>query len=149
MLNVSDIYERLKAATPGPWTYESKGHDFTISAENGDPMLKYVSWDDFITVYGSVDNPSTGRAVAAANARFIAHARDDVADLLIEVRRLSDENRHLYAEVMQLQSRGTSITHAIERERAAVVAYLRACDGESYDFADDIESGVHISQEKP
>jgi hypothetical protein len=149
MLNVSDIYERLKAATPGPWTYESKGYDCTISAENGDPMLKYVSWDDFITVYGSVDNPSTGRAVAAANARFIAHARDDVADLIIEVRRLANENRHLRAEVIDLQSRSTSITNAIERERAAVVAYLRACDGESDDFADDIESGVHISQEKP
>ena len=33
-------------------------------------------------------------------------------------------------------------------ERAAVVAYLRACDGESYDFADDIERGEHRREEE-
>jgi hypothetical protein len=33
-------------------------------------------------------------------------------------------------------------------ERAAVVAYLRACDGESYDLADDIERGEHRREER-
>jgi len=33
-----------------------------------------------------------------------------------------------------------------QKERAAVVAYLRVCDGESYDFADDIEIGEHLKE---
>jgi hypothetical protein len=36
-----------------------------------------------------------------------------------------------------------------DMERAAVVAYLRACDGESYDFADAIERGEHRREEAP
>jgi len=40
------------------------------------------------------------------------------------------------------------IKYDLKQERAAVVAYLRACDGESYDFADDIERGVHRESEE-
>jgi hypothetical protein len=40
------------------------------------------------------------------------------------------------------------IKYDLKQERAAVVAYLRACDGESYDFADDIERGVHREPEE-
>ena len=40
------------------------------------------------------------------------------------------------------------VADAVAQERAAVVAYLRACDGESYDFADDIERGVHRESEE-
>jgi hypothetical protein len=35
-----------------------------------------------------------------------------------------------------------------EDERADVVAYLRDHDGESYDFADDFELGVHVGYAK-
>ena len=58
----------------------------------------------------------------------------------------------LRQQVAELTALGVSLHKAAaagaQAERAAVVAYLRACDGESYDFADDIERGVHREPEE-
>ena len=153
-MNTQDIYTRWKAITPAPWSFSPTRYGYLISAENGDPLMKYASWDGFIEVHGSEDSPEWGRIAARANADFISHAPDDIADLLQEVRRLIAENDALREEVLQLQSRGTSITNAIERERAAVVAWLRdvaetmnhngdKCCGGVEDLADSIERGEH------
>ena len=159
-MNTQDIYARWKAITPAPWSFSPTRYGYLISAENGDPLMKYASWDGFIEVHGSEDSPEWGRIAARANADFISHAPDDIADLLQEVRRLSADNDALRDEVLQLQSRGTSITNAIERERAAVVAYLRSQRAEFMSeqrgisayvvqcVADEIERGEHRREEE-
>lgn len=158
-MNTQDIYTRWKAITPAPWSFSPTRYGYLISAENGDPLMKYASWDGFIEVHGSEDSPEWGRIAARANADFISHAPDDIADLLQEVRRLIAENDALREEVLQLQSRGTSITNAIERERASVVALLRESQrmyqmhrspgAESLvrNLADVIERGEHRREE--
>ena len=65
--------------------------------------------------------------------------------VVAEVERLRAE-RHLdNADLAQAYDFARNKGEALERE--AVVAYLRACDGESYDFADDIERGEHRRKE--
>lgn len=158
-MDIRSIYERWKAITPIPWEREKTRYGYMISAPNGDPLLKYASWDGFIEVHGSEDNPDWGRITARANAEFIVHAPGDIADLMTEVRRLSDENAALRAEVAQLQSRETSIANATKRERAAVVAWLRdvaetmnhngdKCCGRVEDLADAVARGEHRREEE-
>lgn len=147
-MNTQDIYTRWKAITPAPWSFSPTKYGYLISAENGDPLMQYASWEGFIEVHGSEDSPEWGRIAARANADFISHAPDDIADLLQEVRRLSEENDALRDEVLQLQSRCTSITNAIERERAVVVMYLYKRGGICIDVADDIDRGLHQRKEE-
>jgi hypothetical protein len=64
-----------------------------------------------------------------------------VADQGAQIARLTN-NERVHKLVLE------QIKHDLKQERAAVVAYLRACDGESYDFADDIERGVHREPEE-
>ena len=146
-MDIRSIYERWKAITPTPWEREETRYGYTISAPNGDPLLKYASWDGFVEVHGSVDYPAWGRLAARANADFIVNAPTDIADLMNEVRRLSDDNLALRTEVAQLQSRETSITNAIKRERAAVVAWLRG-EAAAFAEADEIERGEHRREEE-
>lgn len=147
-MNTQGIYDRWKAATPAPWSFSPTKYGYIISAKNGDPLMQYASWDGFVEVHGSEDSPEWGRIAARANADFISHAPDDIADLLQEVRRLIVDNHALRDEVLQLQSRGTSITNAIERERAAVAMYLYKRGGICVDVADDINRGLHRREEE-
>jgi len=87
-LDLDAIEARAKAATPGPWNYE---HDTEL--EKGCRC-------------GSCLEPIDGRMivesrkhdmVAVADARFIAHAREDVPALIAELRRLREENARLKA----------------------------------------------------
>jgi hypothetical protein len=64
-----------------------------------------------------------------------------VADQGAQIARLTN-NERVHKLVLE------QIKHDLKQERAAVVAYLRACDGESGDFADDIERGVHREPEE-
>jgi len=72
----------------------------------------------------------------AETLRILANAFDELEQLRCRLRDDSEHVRH-------------AMDAARNEERAAVVAYLRACDGESYDFADDIELGEHRREEKP
>lgn len=81
---LAEIREREKQASPGPWYVE--GGTGSILAEH--PMLPSVPeivaghWRD----YGVIDPD---------NADFIAHARDDIPALLVEVDMLRTENAAL------------------------------------------------------
>lgn len=66
-----DIENRLKASTPGPWTSVVEGRDQT-------------SGSSFIRTSGS-DIELSGATVADQD--FIAHARQDLESLLVEIRR--------------------------------------------------------------
>lgn len=66
-----NIENRLKAATPGPWTSFVEGRDHT-------------SGSSFIRTSGS-DIELSGATVADQD--FIAHARQDLEVLLAEIRR--------------------------------------------------------------
>ena len=73
--------------------------------------------------------------------------------LVAEVERLRADNAELELGVETMRTRMNNAYQQRNRiqneERAAVVAYLRACDGESYDFADDIERGEHRREREP
>jgi hypothetical protein len=64
-----------------------------------------------------------------------------VAEQGMQIARLTN-NERVHKLILE------QIKYDLKQERAAVVAYLRAGDGESYDFADDIESGVHREPEE-
>lgn len=66
-----NIENRLKAATPGPWTSFVEGRDHT-------------SGSSFIRTSGS-DIELSGATVADQD--FIAHARQDLENLMAEIRR--------------------------------------------------------------
>jgi len=82
-----------------------------------------------------------------SGGHYLAVRAEDFNALVAEVERLRAE-RHL-DNVDLAQAYDFARDKATALERAAVVAYLRACDGESYDFADDIEHGEHRREEKP
>ena len=85
------------------------------------------------------------RAVPTSQGLYRVVRTDDFDALVAEVERLRAE-RHLdNADLAQAYDFARNKGEALERE--AVVAYLRACDGESYDFADDIERGEHRRKE--
>jgi len=85
------------------------------------------------------------RAVPTSQGLYRVVRTEDFDALVAEVERLRAE-RHLdNADLAQAYDFARNKGEALERE--AVVAYLRACDGESYDFADDIERGEHRRKE--
>lgn len=80
---LAEIEGRLKAATPGPWqTREGDPSTVETTASALEPQQREVCDTGFRDSPGGVKE-------CRANARFIAHAPDDVARLLAEVRRLT------------------------------------------------------------
>lgn len=113
-LELAAIENRLGSASPGPWKHESYGSGTEYV------HMRHASCKDGPTVFGPDKSDQDGHVgahmhlynVAAflaltgedeakmvrekhANAEFIAHSRQDVEDLLLEVRRLRKqmENR--------------------------------------------------------
>ena len=82
---------------------------------------------------------------SAANDYPLSVSADEALALVAEVERLRAERHFDNADLAQAYDFARNKGEALERE--AVVAYLRACDGESYDFADDIERGEHRRKE--
>lgn len=75
---IHEIKERLQATTPGAWRIWKPDEDHF---ENDDPIIEtengqYVAQ----TSYDNLSN--TVRRTMAADAEFIAHAKEDVAYLL-------------------------------------------------------------------
>jgi len=115
-LDLDAIEARAKAATPGPWDYE---HDTEL--EKGCRC-------------GSCLEPIDGRMivesrkhdmVAVADARFIAHAREDVPALIAELRRLREENARLRLGTTT-RSRDRLSRTGITRNRSPIGARCRS-----------------------
>lgn len=83
------------------------------------------------------------RAVQMSGGHYLAVRAEDFNALVAEVERLRAQR------ALDNDALARAWDEGRDMERAAVVAYLRACDGESYDFADDIEHGEHRREEKP
>jgi hypothetical protein len=80
---LAEIKARTEKATPGPWTTHVLprsvgGQTVTVHSESGPYTM---AWTVDIP-------PEIGGMVAAPDAVFIAHAREDIPDLLTEVKRL-------------------------------------------------------------
>jgi hypothetical protein len=81
MTDIEAIRARLKAATPGPWEWHVKENWYAndenfdaVVSPNGANVLEAYSCDGC----GHID-------VEAPDAQFIAHAPQDIADLLAEL----------------------------------------------------------------
>lgn len=76
-LNLEPIKERLEAATPGPWDFdtipETGESRVVVRSNTGDPML-----DVSVATHG----------VSAEDAEFIAHAPEDIRALIGELKDL-------------------------------------------------------------
>ena len=86
------------------------------------------------------------RAVPTSQGLYRVVRTEDFDALISELRELRSMRRADNEDIAQAYDFARNKGEALERE--AVVAYLRACDGESYDFADDIERGEHRREEK-
>lgn len=80
---LDEIRERLDAATPGPWMPDNDEPGYVIAPD--DPS----GWDGYL-IARTVDHDG-GLFVQEHNAELIAHAPQDLADLLAEVGRLRGE----------------------------------------------------------
>jgi RNA polymerase-interacting CarD/CdnL/TRCF family regulator len=87
------------------------------------------------------------RAVPTSQGLYRVVRTEDFDALISELRELRSMRRADNEDIARAYDFARDKGQALER--AAVVAYLRACDGESYDFADDIERGEHRREEKP
>lgn len=88
-LNLTDIRARLNAATSGPW---ARGHDeLTVTAGNWPIAIIGVSHDD-ITVDYENDEVFFAHVSSSADADLdlVAHAPEDIKNLLNEVNRLTE-----------------------------------------------------------
>jgi hypothetical protein len=87
------IEGRAAAATPGPWKSFAEGRDHT----GGDDFIRTGGLDDACPdLYLRHDSPERTGVVPAPveDQDFIAHARQDVPRLVVEVRRLRELNAH-------------------------------------------------------
>lgn len=83
MIDIDEIEARLKAATPGPWLV---AYDADHPMNGGMP---------FNFVVATIGNDTIAEDLCGYDARFIAHAPEDVAALIAEVRMLRAENARL------------------------------------------------------
>jgi hypothetical protein len=70
---LDEIEARCDAASPGPWKYPYRGFPGVVGSKRG------CLW---------TSGRHEGRVNHEADAEFIAHARQDVPDLIAEIRRL-------------------------------------------------------------
>ena len=92
MLDLEAIKKRVVAARPGPWEIVP------------DPMNAFLQEKGSPNTFARLNGLSGGREQAAADAEFIAHAREDVPALLAELERLSEENVELRATLQSFVS---------------------------------------------
>ena len=84
---LAEIRQRANAATPGPWKNFKTG--YTKNGRTDGEALECVK-----NLEGDITF-----AIDAVDADFIAHARQDIPDLLAEVKRLNEVNARLRAEI--------------------------------------------------
>lgn len=90
---LAEIEARVDAATPGPWqsVYE---YPYDSAAAGRIRAFRSSSPDVLMTVHERYVGHQTSDQ-HEATATFVAHAREDIPDLLTEVRRLRRENHLL------------------------------------------------------
>ena len=104
------IKERCERATPGPWRVVRNRHKDRFGLPWGRIVAEWTTQTGgrmrrVVVVWGD-DN-------GAADAAFIAHARTDIPDLIVEVERLQAVVDGIEALVGRIEQRAT-----LERERA-------------------------------
>jgi hypothetical protein len=118
------IRERVEVATPGPWEYDDQSL----------PSIYILSGADTIAaVWRSDSGDSNGQP----NAKFIAHARDDVPTLLAELDRLrewEEKSRPIVEAMAYLQP---------IRERGAFGDWCGVC----YAYLPDQEVGGDLTKQ--
>ena len=93
----AEIEARVKAATLGPWKYKDNGFDGGVYSADGNMVVG--------------GEPCEGRIESDdLNADFIAHAREDIPNLLAD-------NRALQAELERLRKENEIIKNDIKRYR--------------------------------
>lgn len=87
-MNLDEIKARTEAATPGPWNWDIDWLRQGTEKEGGMIVMR-------VEMAGTEMNPEAQLVLLTKDADFIAHARQDVADLVAEVERLHKENKRL------------------------------------------------------
>lgn len=99
---LAEIRQRADAATPGPWSR----HDFGFAGQDEPSSIvvfQGIEFDWRAVMYDNefVCQMPTWDRQEDDDALFIAHARQDVPDLLAEVDRLAAENADLRRTIAQ------------------------------------------------
>ena len=120
-LDLDAIRARADAATPGPWVAEAYVYG---DPEDGygppqDWQIKTAGWTKHAGSVIVSHQPYEGGGVnEEADAEFIAHARQDVPDLLAELARLRAANAELQAENMALRGEANLSEILLDRAEA-------------------------------
>lgn len=106
-IDLDAIIERERVATPGPWEWQDwsldKGFNkYTLTAP---PETRYGYGPDimFPTLRNSLITDED-RDIRQEDRDFIAHTRTDIPALLVEVKRLTEENRGLTQTVSSFEA---------------------------------------------
>lgn len=83
---LAEIEERVKAATEGPWVAEELDGYIT-----GHVTSKHKNWAGNRAPHQRRDSITDCDAMTNTDAAFIAHARQDIPDLLVYVQWLKEE----------------------------------------------------------
>lgn len=98
---LAEIKGRLTMATPGPWVHGQNGGYVILGYK---PKMKRIDGygaDDHICILDDGDQYQyRSEDEQLANAKFIAHAPDDISRLLAEVRRLNKASRYLAEQMV-------------------------------------------------
>lgn len=138
VLDLAPIEERLSQATEGPWAYEHCGEGLYCIGLTEPPVNGRIddvyneerrAYEDKPDVVEGVAELS--RENAGDDARFIAHARTDVAALVAEVRRFRDCARDLAAAEAEFAACDphTPAAFAVAARRDRAVAALLSLAG--------------------
>ena len=137
MHEIQEIEARLEAATPGPWDFdtipETGESRVVVRSNTGDPML-----DVSVATHG----------VRAEDAKFIAHAPEDIRALIEEVGRLTVEHLEMRIERDNLRERRDYYRKAvmkadgeIEAAKAAVQRHPDVLECSEYGEDEPISCG--------
>ncbi len=109
------IEDRANAATKGPWgfydgeTYADVAADLQMTSRASYSYRQKIAqledenyWDD---PAHEDDDESRATEQMAANAAFLAHARQDVPALVAEIRRLQQQRKHLIDQLAKKDAR--------------------------------------------
>jgi hypothetical protein len=119
-LDLDAIRAREAAATPGPWVaVNTLDEDSEWASEFDDPMV--VTEDSTPGIYTAIAKDiCQGATDGVADAEFIAHARQDVADLLAEVDALRDALDEAHCEASTLSQDLAEMTRTAFANQAQI-----------------------------
>jgi hypothetical protein len=98
MIDIESIKTREQAATKGPWETQSLGENYFRCF--GEGMENRPAW---IVPHALQLSDGECPAMLWADAEFIAHAREDIPNLLGRIEEVESENERLRAELAKHQ----------------------------------------------